>query len=112
MTPVTDVKPVRRVFRIVDAVAGASEPYNLLDVAGKVIDTGKDPRRLADYALEIGDEVKHDSDLIRWEQRPPPVAEIQALLQASAVEQNRKFWAAQSAEYAHEGHSGLSGRYG
>jgi len=71
-TPVTNVVAPRRKLRIVDAV-DAHEPFNLLDADGRVIDNGSDPRRLADYALEIADEVSHDYDIRKWEQRPPPV---------------------------------------
>ena len=70
MNPITDRKPVRRVFRVVD-IDDKNEPYALLNAGGDQIRTDRNPRRLVDYALDSGqaDDVRHDYDMVKEAQR-------------------------------------------
>lgn len=64
MNPITDLKPKRKVFRIV-GIDDANEPFGLIDPEGSQVRQDANPRRLADYALDSGlaDDVRHDYDL-------------------------------------------------
>lgn len=66
MKVVTDMKPVRKVFRVVD-IDDKKEPYGLLDPTGLQIRIAANPKRLVDYALNSGlaDDVRCDYDLIK-----------------------------------------------
>ncbi len=63
MTPITDAKPIKRVFKIDRAVAPECG-FALYDTTGLCIRVDAKPRPLADYALDSGlaDEVFHAYD--------------------------------------------------
>ncbi len=71
MRVVTDQKPVKRVFRIVDVsddvLDSERHPFSLLGPDGASIRLGATPRELADYALNVldADAVRHDYDLVK-----------------------------------------------
>lgn len=71
MNPVTDKKPPKRVYRIVDVPGDKRHPFALLDSADTSIRVGATTRELANYAFDSGlaDEVRHDEDLIAQVQR-------------------------------------------
>ncbi len=68
MRVVTDKKPTKVIYRIVDSLDEAF-PFALHDDAGNPIQIDRNPHRLADFALENGaDVVRHDYDIRDWEE--------------------------------------------
>lgn len=67
MTPITDTKPAKKIWRLVDTIpAETRNPYTLIDDTGTHRDMGLSKSRLADFAFEHGaDEVSHDYSHIR-----------------------------------------------
>ena len=69
MKPITDQKPPRRVFQIVDTVPpDKRDPLTLLDPDGIALACDHSPRVLADRAFDAGaDDVRHAYDLVAFE---------------------------------------------
>lgn len=69
--PMTERHKALKVFRIVDNVIDDERaPYALLDESDTVIRVASRPSTLSDIAFDLGaDEVRHDEDLVKAEDR-------------------------------------------